>query len=182
MSKTGMTVDIGTAYADRDANAPSLFNARWTTVKASLEAHLNNLADGQRTATNKIGATGAVGDLVYRSGWDATNERIEVKGAVVTEANSTTFYATHVITTAGANNAEVTVKKIYQFTSQDTDGLTAGRPIFLSTTSKGWTGSLPTANNRVQIVGSVLVVDAAAGIVEFDLPGAVIAFGDADDI
>lgn len=180
---SGITVSIGTAHADRDRNSPAAFNARWTTIKSSLEDIIDQLAAGERQATNDSGGTLAVGDLVYRSGYDSANTRIEVKKAIATTANATTFYATHVVTTGGANAAAVQVSKIHILTAQNTAGLTAGRPIFLNTVAGGWTGTLPAANNRIQIVGTVLEVDAATGVVEFDLAfAAPTPFGSADDV
>jgi len=183
MSKTGLTVDIGSVHADGDGNLVTAFNARWTAIKASLEAHLDLLSDGYRLATNNSGVALAAGDLVYRSGWDATSSQIKVKKAIVTEANASTFYATHVVSTGGANGATtIAIRKIYQLTAQNTSGLTAGRPVFLSTVAGGWVGELPTVVNRVQIVGTVIEVSATVGIIEFDLFGSVIPFGSADDV
>lgn len=121
-------------------------------------------------------------DLVYISAWDSTNSRFTVKKAIATSTLSTTFYAQFVSPNAITNGEAGTVYEMYVLTTQNTNGLTAGRPVFLSTSGGSWTGTLPTSPNLVQIVGYVVTVDATTGRVAIKLPGQNIPWSIADQV
>jgi len=124
----------------------------------------------------------AAGNLVYVSAWDGTNNRFTVKKAIATTANSTSLYAQYVSPSAISNAATGVVYDIYVLSSQDTSGLTAGRPVFLSTSGGAWTGTVPAADNRVQIVGYVVTVNATTGRVAVQLPGQLVPWSIADQV
>lgn len=124
----------------------------------------------------------SAGDLVYVSAWDGTNNRFTVKKAIATAANSTTLYARYYAPSAISNAAAGVVQTMGVLSSQDTSTLTAGRPVFLSTTGGLWTGTLPTPENRIQIVGWVMTVHATTGRVVIELPGQTIPWSIADQV
>ena len=122
------------------------------------------------------------GDLVYVDSWDSTNSRFSVKKAIATTANATTLYAQYVASAAIASAAAGAVYRMALLTTQVTTGLTAGRPVFLSTSGGLWTGTLPAAENRIQPVGFVVTVHASTGRVAIKLPQAPVPWSIADQI
>lgn len=121
------------------------------------------------------------GDLVYVSAWDSTNNRFTIRKAVTTDSQNTTFYARYVAPSAIANAATGTVYNMNVLTSQNTAGLIAGRPVYLSTSAGSWAGTLPSPNNNCQIIGYVITVDAAAGRIAVELPGNILPFSNANE-
>lgn len=122
------------------------------------------------------------GDLVYVSAWDSTNSRFTVKKAIATTANSTTLYARYFASAAITSAAAGVVQQVGVLISQVTTGLTAGRPVFLSTSGGLWTGTLPAADNRIQVVGWVMTVHATTGRVVVELPGQMIPWSISDQV
>lgn len=117
---------------------------------------------------NATGGLLAAGTLVYLSGYDSTN------GITIAKADADAgLFATHVVTQdIGITNAGV-VYPVARVTGMNTGGRTIGDAVYLdATTSGGFTFSAPTgADQGVQIVGYVKVVNASTGEIEF-FPGA----------
>lgn len=116
---------------------------------------------------NTTGGTLTPGTLVYLSGFNATD------GITVTKADADgAAPATHVVVTSINNNASGTVYPVARAINVDTSGRTIGDLVFLdATTAGGFAFSAPTgANQIVQVVGIVKVVDATVGEIEF-FPG-----------
>jgi len=191
-SKEGNNIAILGDHTDDnpDALAAILDGSSATRLNAATgkAMHFENLpytkdhkADRIDVYNNSGGAI-SEGDTLYVSGYNATEELYEVSKAVVTESNTTTLYATWIADEGIANGASGKAVKVRPLTGQDTSGLTVGRPIFLSTTAGGWTGTLPVAANRIQIIGYVAVVDASVGRVIFELPGQILNWESADEI
>lgn len=183
MPETGITLTAGDDLEDATGNDPVEVNDKFDTLIASILTALQNIQEGQEQVTNDAAATLAVGDLVYFSSWDSTESQRKVKKAIVTTSNTTTLYAQGVVTTGGADQATtIVVKKQTIVTGLNTNGLTVGRSVFLSTVAGGWLSTLPAANNRIQLVGTILEAHASTGRINYNLPGAIVPFGSADDV
>lgn len=136
----------------------------------------SQLRDGAATSAkrglnviNDHGSALAAGDLVYVSGWtEGAIRRRKVKKA---DADAGVGVSAAYVVRAAADNGDLLkVYKTYRHTGQNTNGLTVGDKVYLSTTAGGWTSTVPTAAISIkQAVGRVAVVSASAGVVEFDL-------------
>lgn len=116
---------------------------------------------------NNTGGTLAAGTLVYLAGFTTTN------GVTVAKADADAgLRATHVVKTAINNNTAGVVYPIATVTGLATNGQTIGDPVYLdATTAGGFVFAAPTgADQLVQIVGYVKVVDATVGEICF-IPG-----------
>jgi len=118
---------------------------------------------GKIRVYNNSGGTINVGEYVYVSAYNSGQSLYEVTKAVVTAVAATTLPAVLVmdetVTTGNAGNA-VTCRVL---TSLNTSGLTVGRPVYLSATAGGWSGTVPATANKVQIVGYVVEAHATTG-------------------
>ena len=123
--------------------------------------------NGRKKVYNDSGGSLSAGTIVYISGYDATNAVYEVTKAQAKDPANTTLYGMGVVETTIANGAVGYINEEMPLTAQDTSDGTAGRPIFLSGTAGEWSVSLPAGGSGVQIVGQIVTVDAAAGIVIF---------------
>ena len=88
---------------------------------------------------------------------------------MVTQANTTSLYASLFADAAISNGAQGNACARRVLTEQDTSGLTAGRPVWLSSTAGGWLGErsdFADIDFRAQIVGKVITVDASTGRIE----------------
>lgn len=116
---------------------------------------------------NETGGNLAAGDLVAISGWSETHARHLV---VKADADVSGRRAQLVMQGALNNNTNGSAYASYRHTGVATDGASVGDAVYLSTVAGGWTVTAPTgADDVVQVVGYVAVVDAAAGEVEFNL-------------
>lgn len=116
---------------------------------------------------NTTGGTLTPGTLVYLSGYNTT------LGITVTKADADgAAPATHIVVSSINNNTAGTVYPVALAMNVDTSGRTIGDLVFLdATTAGGFVFSAPTgANQIVQVVGVVKVVDAVVGEIEF-FPG-----------
>jgi len=137
---------------------------------------------GRIQVYNDSGATIAADSILYVSGYDSSSGLYEISKAIVTTSSATTFYGCLVLEDAVANGGTGYACVYRMLTGKDTSGLTAGRPVYLSTTAGGWTGTRPSAQNRVQVIGQVGVVDASAGRVAITLPGTIVPWAIGDQI
>lgn len=126
------------------------------------------------TIYNDSGTILSPGDLVYVSGWTTTADglaRIRKVASADADAgnpsNRATYVAIHTISVGGYG----TVARAAIVRGLNTNGVTtAGDPVYLHTTAKGFTATAPTAANAsVQRVGYAVTKDATDGIVAFDL-------------
>ena len=107
---------------------------------------------------------------------DIENSLAASVASAITDTSGSSVPATITAAAAGV------VGRLIVLSSQDTSGLTAGRPIYLSTTGGEWLGALPAASNKVQVVGSVVTVHAGTGRVAIQLPGQIIPWDLANTI
>lgn len=116
---------------------------------------------------NNVGSTLTVGTLVNLSGFTTT------LGITVTKADADSgVEATHVVLDAINNSAAGVVYPVGRATGQNTAARTIGDLVYVdATTAGGFAFTAPTgADQMVQVVGVVKVVDAAVGEIEF-FPG-----------
>lgn len=118
---------------------------------------------GSKKYYNNSGGEIAAGSLLYISDYNSGEGQVEMLKAIATESVSTTLYAEFVAQDTVANEASGTAIEWAILEDQDTSGLTVGRPIYLDTSAGDWTGTLPALDNRIQIVGKVINVDASTG-------------------
>lgn len=123
----------------------------------------NALSGLQVRVYNNSGGALAAGDYLYISGYNSGQDLYEVTKAQAKIAANTSLYADLIadeaISNASAGNA--ILKRI--LTGQNTSGLTVGRPVWLSKTAAGWSGTPHTDGAGTQIVGKVLVENATTG-------------------
>ena len=126
------------------------------------------------TIYNDSGTILSPGDLLYVSGWTTTADgKARIRKVASADAdtgnpsNRATYVAIHTIAVGGYG----TVARAAIVRNLNTSGVaTAGDPVYLSTTAKGFTATAPTAANaNTQRVGYAVTKDATAGIVAFDL-------------
>lgn len=116
---------------------------------------------------NNTGGDLLLGTLVNLSGFSGTS------GITVTKADADAgIRATHVILDVIANLAAGVAYPVGRATAQNTNGRTIGDLVYMDATTAGaYTFSAPTgADQMVQIVGVVKVVNASTGEIEF-FPG-----------
>lgn len=124
-------------------------------------------ADQALLIRNETGGNLVAGDLVYVSSWSETHGRFLVTKA---DADAAGRMAKYVMTGTLATATNGEAFRTYRLTAQNTNGAAVGDPVYLDTTAGGYTLVAPTgADDIVQIVGRVAVVDAAIGEIEFDL-------------
>lgn len=119
---------------------------------------------------NATGSTITAGQSVYVSGYNVANSLPQVSLAVNNTAGTS---ATFIATASIANGASGVVRRHWLSSANlNTGGSTVGNPVYLDSTAGGWTLTVPSASNkRVQVIGRVVVVDAAVGQIDFDLSG-----------
>jgi len=127
---------------------------------------------------NDTGAQLDAGDLVFISGWNVANLLpIVTKADAVISADFVPLMAQFVVIADVANGAAGNMAKEHTVTALDTSAFsTEGDPVYLSGTAGEFS---PTAQNPAnedsldrnvrQRVGVVLVVNAATGIIHFDV-------------
>ncbi len=120
---------------------------------------------------NATGSTIANGKLVYFTG--TTEGTTNLPQVALAQANAVSTsavigYATHSI----ENNTSGYVTTYGDVNGLNTNGITAGVPLYLSPSSAGdFTTTIPTAPNSIVQVGSVNRVDASAGVVSARVGG-----------
>lgn len=126
------------------------------------------------TIYNDSGTILSPGDLLYVSGWTTTADgKARIRKVASADADGgapldrATYVAIHTIAVGGYG----TVARAAIVRNLNTSGVaTAGDPVYLSTTAKGFTATAPTAQNAAnQRVGYAVTKDATEGIVAFDL-------------
>jgi hypothetical protein len=145
---------------------------------------VNDNAIGRIRVYNNSGGAFSAGDALSFSGYNSGTGLYEVSKAVATQSNATTFYADCFADAAISNGAQGNACFMRVLTGIDTSGLTAKRPVWLSSTAGGWLGNrsdFADTDFRAQIVGKVDVVHASTGrIVQY--AGSVIPYSVAWDI
>jgi hypothetical protein len=140
--------------------------APWVQNGTTYKATLADLV-GALKVRNETGGTLTAGTLVYVSSWSEAQTRFLIAKA---DANAAGARATYVLTADIANNANGTVSKGYRLANIDTSGTTIGDPWYLLEVAGTSGKTAPTsANAIVQAVGRVAVVDAATGVVVFNI-------------
>lgn len=134
------------------------------------------------TIYNDSGTILSAGDLVYVSGWTTTADglgRIRAVASADADAgvfpNRAQYVATHTIAVGGYG----TVARAAIVRNIDTSSVgTAGDPVYLSATAKGWTATAPTAANaNRQRVGFAVVKSSTVGVIAFDLTEEPVSLG-----
>jgi len=151
-------------------------NAYFTILPWTLDERI-----GRVRVYNNTAATFSDGDLLYVSSYNTSQNLFEVKQAIATASSTTTLYAKLVADGAIPPTSAGNAVKSGKLASVDTSGLTVGRPIFLGITAAQWTGTLPGAPVRIQVVGTVVTV-STSGYIRFDLPGTLVPYSVADQI
>ena len=138
---------------------------------------------GRIKVHNSTGADLNANTLVSFQGTysDGTDNYPLVVKAVATEASGTTLYGQAIVDSTITNGSDGTVCLTKEVSSLNTLGLTAGRPVFLSSTAGGYSTSLLAPAYRCQIVGFVSVVSATIGRIIFG-NWSVIPYDNADQI
>ena len=182
---TGDTVD----GVDVDANTTTLAELLDGTSTTALNddggmqftytPYFLDLKNGRTKIFNNSGGALASGDLVYVSGYNSTQLQYEVTKAQ--SKTSASLYATLIVDEAIPDQSSGGAVSVRLLTGQNTNGLTVGRPVYLSSTAGGWTGTLPTAGYGVQVVGFVVVANASTGRVLL-VPGNIIPWSIADQL
>lgn len=103
------------------------------------------------------------GDLLYISGWDATNGRFAMNKADADAADPAKV-AEFVAAASALQGAAAVAVGRYTLTAQNTNAATVGDPVYLSTTAGGWSLSAPDgAGVNIQRIGVVSVKSATVG-------------------
>lgn len=121
------------------------------------------------TVWNATGSTLTAGQLVYISGWNTANSLAQVSLAVNNTANTG---ATYIVPASIANAASGLIKRHWTSAANLNTSAASGvgAAVYLDSVAGGWTLTTPVATNqRVQIIGRVIVKDGAVGQVEFDV-------------
>lgn len=123
--------------------------------------------DMARRVYNDTGGTLAEGTLVYISSWSETDGAWKVAKADADDPTKVAQYVVRIGTIA--NTAYGSVSKGYRSTAtMNTGGATVGDFVYLSATAGEWTLTAPSgADQDQQIVGSVAVVSATVGVINF---------------
>lgn len=199
------TVDI--ASETEGANGKAVDWAHISTIIAYLETlmnttgfnHINIASNGIRPGGirshdailhnrtrvwNSTGGSLAKGDLIYFGTLynDGTDKFPNALKAIAADTDAANFYAYGFIEAAIADAAEGVAITFGELTDIDTSGKTVGDPVYLDTTAGGYTYTMPSPNNRVQIVGYVTNVDASAGRIMLCLPGIVVPYSIAEEV
>ena len=137
---------------------------------------------GRVQVYNDSPATITDGSLLYVSGYDATEAVYEVTAAESKNPATGTIYATLIADEAiSPSSTGIAAERKVMYQSEDTSGLTAGRPVYLSPTAGSWSGTLPDAEYGIQIVGWVVEV-GVSGTIAFRVPGSIVPWQIADQI
>lgn len=111
----------------------------------------------------------AAGELVYISGWDATNSRPAMNKADADAANPAK--CAEFVCDASVNQGELGYavgRKLSAATLNTNSASAVGDPVYLDTTAGGWSLSAPSgAGKIVQRVGVVTVKSATVGQIMF---------------
>lgn len=160
------------AILDGSIAAADLSTGALSGASADLDsAGLVRMADGTLTPGvtiyNNSGSTLTKGTLVYVSSYTGAN------GLVVVKADADAgLEATHVIPVDIANSASGIAVETVVLTGLNTNGQTIGDAVYVSATAGGFVFTAPSgADQMVQVVGTVKVVNATTGEIEF-FPGA----------
>lgn len=121
-------------------------------------------------AIQSTGSTFAVGTFVYQTSLSGVNGVVAKAQAI--DPSNTSLYAQYVVLTALTTAVAGRVYKRGRLTAQNTAGGTVGRPVWLSTTAGGFTVTCPQPAGCQQ-VGTIEVVDAAVGVINVDIRGAI---------
>lgn len=166
----GLTGDAteGTATLAVGAGSGIVANANDVAVGAGRGISVRaGAVDVGVSIYNNTGGDLTIGTLVNLSGYNSTN------GITVTKADADSgIEATHVILDVISNSAAGVAYPVGRATSQNTNGRTIGDLVYVdAATAGGFAFSAPTgADQMVQVVGVVKVVNASTGEIEF-FPG-----------
>lgn len=107
------------------------------------------------------------GELLYISGWDATNGRFKMNKADA-DAADPAKPALFIAAASALQDAAAVAVGRYTLTGQNTNAATVGDPVYLSTTAGGWALTAPDgAGFCIQQVGVVSVKSATVGEIVF---------------
>lgn len=159
---------VATSYGSATAVPVITFNAQGQATSATTVP-----VSPDTTITVYSTAGIAAGQLVYLSSYNVANSCFEVLPA---DADAPASAATYIIDSTIAAASTGTASKTATLTSQNTAGATVGDPWYLSGTAGAGTLTPPTGADQIQqIVGRVVVVNAATGQVAVDLTAAPVS-------
>lgn len=105
---------------------------------------------------------------VYLSGWNETEKKFLVTKADADAGGTPAEYVIFADLATATNGVAVKVKR--SKANKNTNGTTVGDEIYLSVTAGGFSLSAPTgADDLVQVIGKVAIVDATVGVIEYRL-------------
>ena len=177
----GANIDEGNCDTTSTDGVMGLSTAQTVTGQKTFSAIriTNSLSGLQVRVWNDTGSALAAGEYLYVSAYNSTQSLYTVAKAQA--KTSASLYATLVCDAAIANGAAGNAILQRLLTAQNTDGLTVGRPVWLSGTAGGWTGTVHTDGKGTQIVGMVIEAHATTGrILQF--PGSILPWAYAGEI
>lgn len=190
MSATKTTFSYGTQSPVEDAtpNSPTELMAMLNNLLSQLNdfnstvpttGHTHNGTDSSYISSlngesvsgkQSTGSPFVAGTLVYVTSY--SDPDYIVAKAQAKDPSNTSLYAQFVCVNALTSGTAATVFKRGRVTGLNTSGGTVGRPAWLDTTSGQWTVTCPQPSG-CQVVGTVEVVHASSGVINFDIKGPV---------
>ena len=123
----------------------------------------NSLSALQVRVWNDTGGALAAGEYLRVSGFNVAQSLLTVAKAQALNPANTSLYATLIADAAIDNGEAGNAILVRVLTGQNTAGLTASRPVWLSGTAGGWSGTPHTDGKGTQIVGTVIEVHGTTG-------------------
>lgn len=180
----GAEVDANPQYI-ADVNDGTITNVAMNQVgnaHFAVEPYVTDHKLGRVRVYNDSPATISDGTYLYVSGYDSTNSVYEVSAAQSKTPATDSIYATLIADEdIGPSSVGIAAERKVAYQTEDTSGLTAGRPVWLSPTAGSWTGTLPDAGYGIQITGWVVEV-GVSGTIAHRVPGTIVPWQAADQI
>lgn len=127
-----------------------------------IETAVNNISNASTAVYNNSGGALAIGDAVYVTGYDTTEEKPTIAKA---DADGTgTLPAIGVVASAMNDTESGTVTSFGLVSGFDTSSWTAGDCLFLHTTAGEMTSTKP-GSGFIQKIGVVVYSHATAGVI-----------------
>jgi hypothetical protein len=159
--------DTGLDYANIQTNGLRTTNMRSHASFNGIGFRVRNATGGTLAANAIVGLNGSYDD--------GTDEYPTIVEADSGEPGSW-VPAAGILPAAVADSADGTIRRLYELTGIDTSARTLHDPVYLSTTAGEYTFTAPPPGNVIQIIGRVTKVDASAGRISFQFPGAVVPY------
>jgi len=150
--------------------------------QVNLRSHANprGLRHKCHNSTGVVLVAGSIVSLssTYSDGTDTYPLVVNAQSA----APGSAAYAMGILPDAINTGADGTFEQVYELTGLDTSAQSVGTKVYLSATPGGYTYTLPTAGNIVQLIGIVTKDHASDGRILFNLPGTVVPWSLASEI